>query len=281
MAEKSPFTTTEVIIHKDGFDIPREIRVPLVIREPNEPGTLVLPGIGQDGRIPSRIATLTDGVDVASALPYWEVPAEEASIRALAQSYPAAVIEAWREAHDDPLLVANMVAESQAAIGTIYAEADNPQDFEGIVLLRPLGLNVEQMGDTSRGRAKKLLGRAAATLFQGDQSVFQDRWNAYAASRLLHRISRHTLTQLGIGLSEDMIPLLTKRTLARSEEGKLTALLVGGRDKMMQSDELLAARERVGASVLDLIFIEDASHRSLATRRGAGDLQAAVSYLQQ
>ncbi|HET6746858.1 MAG TPA: hypothetical protein VFH06_02000 [Candidatus Saccharimonadales bacterium] len=85
MTEKLPFTSTDVIIRKDGFDIPHEIRVPLVIREPNQPGVLVLPGIGQDGRIPHRIATLTEGVDVASALPYWEVPAEGPSIRALAQ----------------------------------------------------------------------------------------------------------------------------------------------------------------------------------------------------
>ncbi|HET6746857.1 MAG TPA: hypothetical protein VFH06_01995 [Candidatus Saccharimonadales bacterium] len=171
------------------------------------------------------------------------------------------------------------MAESQAAIGAIYAEADRPEDINGLVLLRPLGLNVEQIGNSPRNRAKNLLGRAAATLFQSDQSIFHDRWNAYVANRLLKRLSCHTLTQLGIGLSEDMIPLLTKQAEARSEEGKKTALLIGGKDRMMKPDELLAAREKAGASALDLIMIEEASHRSLATRRGAKDLAFAVDYL--
>jgi hypothetical protein len=270
--------TTDVVIRKDGKLIPKEIVVPLVISSPGTPGELVLPGIGQDGKIPEWIASQVDGVDVASALPYWEVPPERDSIRAVAEAYVHATIEAWREAHGDNDLVPDVLPESQAGIGASYAEKTSPDSFGTMVYMRTLGANVDGMGDAPEARAMELLKRAGGTLLQPDQSVFVDRRNGYVAGRLLRRVGRHTMTQLGIGLSEDMIPIWAERIPARAEAGKDTAWLVGGKDKMMTDLELLEARKRIGESALDLIYLENASHRSLGTRRGAADLRVAVNY---
>jgi hypothetical protein len=276
--EPVDFETADVVVRKDGRLIPKEIVAPLVISSPGNPGELVLPGIGQDGKIPEWIASQVDGVDVASALPYWEVPPERDSIRAIAEEYVHAVIKTWREVHGDNDLVPDVLPESQAAIGAGYAEETSPDDFGTMVYIRPLGANVEDMGEMPHERAVELLKRAGGTLLQPDQSVFVDRRNGYLAGRLLRRVGRHTITQLGIGLSEDMIPVWAERIPARAEAGKDTAWLLGGKDKMMTAPELLEARKHIGEAALDLIYLKDASHRSLATPRGAADLRVAVNY---
>lgn len=278
MSEKFSSKTVDVIVRKDGSRIPREIRTPLVLGNPDTPGTLVFPGIAQDGRIPRRIASLVPGTDVANALPYWDVPAEHASIHALATNYPRAVIEAWREAHDDSTLIADTVAESQAGIGITLAEANNPEDFNTLVLLRPLGLSVEEMGATPNDRLRSLATRAFASMLQLDQSPLIDRWNLYASGRIIRRLRPRVFEQMRIGIGEDIIPLLTERAHIRQAEGKRTAIIGGSRDKLIKPEELQVAQTKIGTAVMDLIMI-DASHRSMATRRGGRDLQAAISYI--
>jgi hypothetical protein len=278
MSEKFSPRTVDVVVRKDGDRIPREIRTSLVLGNPETPGTLVFPGIAQDGRIPRRIASLVPETDVASALPYWEVPAEYSSIRALAIEYPRVVIEAWREAHDDDTLVANAVAESQEGIGVVFAEANNPEDFDTLVLLRPLGLSVEQMGSTSNERLRSLAQRAFLGMLQSDQSPLVDPWNIYVGSRIIRRVEPRTPEQMRIGLDEDMIPLLTERAAARQREGKRTAIIAGTRDELIRPEELRAAQKKIGAAAIDLVAI-NASHRSMATKRGGHDLQAAIDYI--
>jgi hypothetical protein len=278
MREKFSPKTVDVVVRKDGDRIPREVRTSLVLGDSETPGTLVFPGIAQDGRIPRRIASLVPGTDVASALPYWGVPAEYSSIRALATDYPRAVIEAWREAYDDSALVPNVVAESQEGVGVVYAEANNPEDFSTLVLLRPLGFSVEQMGSTSNERLRSLAQRAFLGMLQSDQSPLVDPWNVYVGSRIIRRIEPRTLAQMSVGLDEDMIPLLAERATARRDEGKRTAIVAGTRDKLIRPEELYAAREKIGIAAIDLVAI-DASHRSMATKRGGRDLQVAVDYI--
>jgi pimeloyl-ACP methyl ester carboxylesterase len=277
--EPVELTETEFVIPKDGDFIPHEIVVPMIVSSPGNPGELVFPGIGQDGKIPRWIAEQVDGVDVASALQYWKVPPTRDSIRAVAEAHIRGAVEAWRDVHNDANLVPNMIPESQTGIGAAYFEANAPDDVDTMVYVRPLGFNVDGMGETPDERAIELLKRAGGTLLQPDQSVFVDWRNGYVASRLARRVGRHTITQLGIGLSEDMVPLLSQRIPARAEAGKDTALLIGEKDKMMTAPELREARRRIGEKAFDLISIEDASHRSLATRRGAADLRVAVNYI--
>ena len=142
-------------------------------------------------------------------------------------------------------------------------------------ILLPLSMPTEKPTTTQRLRA--FGKRAIGTLQQEDQSPFHDRWNAYVGLRIARHMSRKALEQFNIALSEDLIPVLVERAPARLEEDKRTAFFAGSRDLLTPLYEMEAAKEIIGSD-LDL-FELDASHRSMATRRGAEDLQAAVDYL--
>lgn len=260
---------------------PNDARGTLIIPEPGEPGVLALLGVAQDGLIPHWAAEKTEGIDVAGALPHWDIPADEPAVRSLALRYPQAVLDTWREVHENEDLVANTVAESQAAIGVMFAESKSPEDFGNIALLRPLGFSVEQMGSTPGARVRTLARRAFQTLAQADQLV--DPRGPYIGSRLLRRLNSKTGKQVAIGLSEDIIPLVTKRVDERSQADKKTVIFSGGADRLILPSELEAAQRKVNGSLcrsaLELIVIEGASHRSLATDRGARDLQQAADYI--
>lgn len=282
MSDHLSIQSFNFIVPKNGSLIPREIRSKLLIgrldEETKTPGTLVLPGVIQDGRIPRRIAELAPGTDVASAFPFWDVPPTEASLQALTLAYPKAIIDAWREAYGDQELVPNVVAESLAALGVAQGEAENPEDYDTIVYLRPHGLNSEHFGGDQNERLREFGVRAIQTFMQQDQSPRTDRWNLYAGMRATRRLGRHTLKQVGIGLGEDCRSILEERIPARRLAGKRTALLMGEEDRIHPLAELEESAHRIGSS-LDTMVLPSASHRSMATRRGAQDLHIALSYV--
>ncbi len=282
MAERFSPTIVDVVVpanRKEGR--PDDAWGQLVVPEPGDPGVLALLGVAQDGRIPYWAAKKTKGVDVASALPHWDIPADEEAVRSLALRYPEAVLAAWREAHDDGTLVADAIGESQAAIGIMLAEAASPENFRHLGLLRPLGFSVEQMGNTPEERVRTLARRAFQTLTQQDQLV--DPHGPYIGSRILRRLGKKTKRQVEIGLSEDLIPLVTARVEERAQAGKTTTIFAGEIDRLIPPEELRDAQEAInktlGMEAIDLVVLEQASHRSLGTTRGARDLQTAADYI--
>jgi hypothetical protein len=271
----------DIVVRKDGSFIPKEVRASLVLGETDEVRTLVIPGIAQDGRIPGRIAKLVPGTDVASAFPYWEVPATSESLNAFATAYPLAAVETWREAYGDEesVLTPNVVAESEATMGTVRAEQLRPDYFGHVAYLKGFGLGIDHLGVTPDERVRHLGMRAIETALQWDQSPIYDRWNMYAGGRVLRRLGRiGAMEQIKLGLGINVLPTLIERAPLRHAEGKRTALIAGSRDKMTLHEEQEAAQAIVGSGYLDLITI-DASHSSMATRGGARGLQQAVDYI--
>src|SRR5580765_7102498 len=192
------FRTVDVVVPKGGRLIPREVRAHLVVSEDAEIITehpLVFPGIGQDGRIPRRIASLIAAIDVADALPYWQVPPEQGSLEALAIAYPLAAVHAWQESHDSAALP-QVVGESLAALGVALADAEDPDSIGDIAYIRPLGFTAEVFGTTAHGRLLALGRRAFTSLSQWDQNPLQDRWNLYSAGRIVRHMGGRALRQI-------------------------------------------------------------------------------------
>lgn len=274
MTERAPAQIVEFNVPKDGDLIPKEVRGHLVVGtvEDETPGTLVFAGIGQNEKTAHRITRLVDGVDVAAAPHYWEVPAELASLEALAVAWPAAAIEAWREVHGDEDLVPNVIAESQQSVTAARGEQERPELFGHMAYHHPMAFNTEALGTTPGKRAAAMGRRGLASALQWDQSPLKDPWNAVNGTRIVRRLSRVTIRQVGIGLSLDITELVAERANARAQEGKRTTIEAALRDKLAKPEEFERARERMGHTALEFYFPEG-SHRSMGTKAGAADLR--------
>ena len=270
------------------FKIPKQIGISKDIRstlylgdsqETGEPGVLVFPGIFQDGRIPPHIAEMVSGGDVVNAFPYWKVSADRVSVEALSEAFPLAAIDAWREVYGTKV-APNVVAESLAGYGVGRAMVASSDHFNHIGWLRTAGVGPEHF----KGRPMRELGaRAISTLRHFDQDPFVDKWNAYSASRIAWHIGFKAIRQMAGGLDggeeESIIPAFMEHLPLRHAEGKRNVFATGDQDALSTPEEHRELQEKIGACFMELIILENTSHRSMATIGGALDAQTMINEL--
>jgi|GEM_PF-4169615 len=281
------FIKEPIIVKKDGSFIQDEIRTTLYLPHADThaaPPELLLPGIGQDGRIPPHILENTSGIAVADALPYRQLRPDDlehttTSLRTLAWQYSIAAIRAYQRFYQNDA-APDILAESQQAIGASSAESKAPHLFGDMLYIRPIGMGVDQLGDTPGERLKTFGKRAVKAAIQGPHLDF---YNAYSGYRILRPFGRGVLNQFRAGLSESIVPTLERRVPERHKKGKRTILMASTDDRLTPAEEIREAQEKInrkfGTNILELIEKSNSWHVSLATKPGLDDLAFALHYL--
>jgi len=274
MTERAPAKIIEFKVPKEGRLIPEDVigHIAVGTLEDDTPGTLVFAGIGQNEKTAHRITRLVEGVDVAAAPHYWEVPPTFASLEALSIGWSIAAAEAWQEAHGSTELIPNVIAESQQSVTAAWGERERPELFGHMSYHHPMAFNAEFLGDTPGKRAATMGRRALVSALQWDQNPLNDPWNVVNGGRILRRMSLLTIRQVGIGLGVDITELVAERANARAVNGKRTIVEAAERDKLAKVIEFKRSRERMGNTAVEMYFSKG-SHRSMGTRSGAADLR--------
>lgn len=269
----------EFVVPQDGARHP-EVRSHIIIdrrSEQDQPGILVLPGIGQHGGTPRRIAQKTPGTDVASAAPFWKIPCSAISLEAFATNYPIAAVEAWRDAHNHSSATPqtpNVVLESLEGIGGAMALAASPDHFQDVVYLRPAWFDTHQLGNHPVGELAK---RAFRTFLQKDQ--WNHPWNIINGIHLSRNLTPKMLARINLGLGRSVVTEFIETSIKRSLCKKRTAIAAGTLDWLIPIGTLEKIHQEVGEVACNFIPLEGASHRSMGTSGGAADLAVCREYL--
>lgn len=246
--------------------------------------TVIFLGSGQFGRIAKWVAgNAPAGTAIVEGLPHKEADRSARDLKEFARDYTVAAFEAVLKAFR--ISTANIVAESQAAPGAIWAALDRIDRVNNVVLIAPLGLTAHILGNTPKERLKELKKRAFLSAMQPAQSPLYDPRNFYLSSLMLHVVLYDTRWKVSgqkyaAGASHDLREDCRKLADKLHDKDHNLTLILGERDKIFPPREIATSMKEAGVKH-DATIMPKTSHASLAIRDGKLILGQAIQAVRQ
>jgi pimeloyl-ACP methyl ester carboxylesterase len=241
--------------------------------------TIIFLGSGQSGRIARWVAeNAPAGTAVIEGLPHKEADRDAHDLKEFVRRYAETAFLAALKTFK--ISSANVIAESQAAPGAMWASLDRSDKVKSVALIAPLGLTARTLGSTPRQRFKELKKRTFFSAVQFVHSPLYDSRNFYLNALMLHVLlydSRWGVSgrKYAIGASYDLREDCSKLARQLHKKGNRLTLILGTRDKMFPANEVMDALEEIGAKYITSVVIRG-SHTSLAIRDGKRILNQTV-----
>ncbi|HET8708770.1 MAG TPA: hypothetical protein VFL85_00660 [Candidatus Saccharimonadales bacterium] len=241
------------------------------------PDTLLLLGAAQTGRIAKWVAaTAGPGVVVAEGVPHWHIGTDPDQLLRLVDTYAQAVLQAAIETFEVRSL--NLMAESQVTPGAVRLAYASPEQIRNIALILPMGLTVEQLGDTKEARLREFKRRMLQTMRQKYNSPLRRPRYAYlwlTAVWLGVRYHKTTNQQFATGVSFDITQALQQVACGQAARGASLHILLGKYDILFPAHEIQTALKKAHLHTVPVTVV-DTGHTSLATRAGKRTLDIAL-----
>jgi pimeloyl-ACP methyl ester carboxylesterase len=246
--------------------------------------TVIFLGSGQSGVIAKWVAgNAPSGTVVVEGLPHKQADRSGVDLKEYARDYTeTAYLAVLKEFN---IHSANIVAESQAAPGAMWAALDLFDSVKSMVLIAPLGLTAHVLGNSPKQRLKTLKWRAFLSAMQRAQSPFYDPRNFYLSSVMLHALLSDTRWNVSgqkyaVGASHDLRRECRDLATQLHQRGDQLMLILGDRDKIFPSDEIMASVEAAEIKYVNTVTLRT-SHASLAIRDGKEILSRALQALRR
>ncbi len=234
------------------------------------PDTLLLLGAGQINQIPKWVAMAAGpGVIVAQGLPYWHASTNAEEIEAFVREYCDEVLRAAQKTFG--VTKWHLVAESQSTPGAMHAALDSPEHIRNVAFALPMGLTVNNLGDTPEKRFEEFKRRSLRSLKHRHHSPISDVRNLYIWAlfgRLAMSDKKATTRKYALGVSYDATELLRKLAVQQKSAGHDLTLLLGENDQLFKPAEIMAALKKADIPHVAVVTVPDAGHTSLGVRAG-------------
>lgn len=246
--------------------------------------TVIFLGSGQSGRIAKWAAgNAPAGTIVVEGLPHKEADRSACDLKEFTHDYTSTAFLAVLKMFG--ISSANIIAESQAAPGVVWAALDHLDQVGNIVLIAPLGLTAHILGDSPKARLRELKKRAFLSAMQFAQSPFYDSRNLYIGLLMIHAVlfdARWNTSgqKYAVGASHDLREDCRKLATQLANKGHELTFIVGERDKMFPAREVSASIEEAGVKHAITVSLK-ISHTSLAVRYGKQILNLAIQTVRQ
>lgn len=246
--------------------------------------TVIFLGSGQSGRIAKWVAgNAPAGTVVIEGLPHKHADRNAHDLKDFAHQYTNTAFLAALKTFTMPS--ANIIAESQAAPGTIWTALDQLAKVRSVALVAPLGLTAHILGSFPKERLAELKRRAFLSAMQFAQSPLYDPRNFYLSSLMLHAVlydARWKVSgqKYAVGASHDLRQECRQLADQLHAKGNRVTLILGARDKIFPPREIAASVEEANMKHVNTVVL-NASHASLATRHGRQTLSEAVRAVRQ
>ncbi|MBL8159109.1 hypothetical protein JNJ66_01495 [Candidatus Saccharibacteria bacterium] len=242
--------------------------------------TVIFLGSAQRGKVVRWVAeSAPAGTVVVEGLPHREADRSARNLEDFASSFTRTALQAVRRTYKSKEL--NIVAESQAVPGVVFAALESPELIGNVILAMPLGFTADALGDTPRRRLRTLKWRAFLSALQALQTPALDRRTLHLTFLAAHALLidshwRLSGQKYAYGVSRDLRPECRQLAGAIGRRGKKLTLLLGERDKIFPESEVRRSLEEAAINTIAVEMV-DAPHVSLAIRGGERVLKRAVA----
>ncbi len=244
--------------------------------------TVIFLGSGQTGKITQWVAKNAPiGTAIVEGLPHKEADRSAYDLKEFARDYTITALFLVLKRYE--LSTINIVAESQAAPGVIWASLDHPDKVKNVALIAPLGFTADMLGESPRQRLRELKKRAFLSTMQRAQSPLYDWRNAYLSVLMLYVVmfdARWKVSgqKYAIGASHDIREDCRELSIILHRQGNKLVFVLGTRDRLFPAHEVTASINKAKIRYTTVALLK-ASHASLAIRNGRSILRQALELI--
>jgi hypothetical protein len=266
----------EFLYRYDGRDIPYSV---WVSDESTTINTIIFLGTVQIENLPKWVTeACPPRTAVVQGAPHWFAKEDGSDIPEYMFGYTEDAFRSIAETFRFENL--SIIAESQAAPGVIQLFANKkytPYNVKNIVLLQPLGFNVNSFCGTDTDRMDAFKKRIIKNSYHQLADLFLDsrlRYNHKLLNKTVQFNDSSTQAQYNSGLKWDSLPDARKLILMNQN----VTIVCGEKDKIFMPSEIKGNLEKANIPIR-VVMMKGIPHSPIATRKGLVLLEKAFALI--